>query len=77
MSVTPPLPCAAPDGAAAGGRWMHELRNELNTAMMAAAAARQLLQRGATDDALENLRRTELACRRCAQLLHRDRHPSG
>ena len=77
MSATPPLPYAASEGIRPGGRWMHELRNELNTAMMAAAAARQLLQTGATDDALENLRRTESACRRCAQLLHRDRNPPG
>jgi C4-dicarboxylate-specific signal transduction histidine kinase len=77
MSATPPLPCAAPEAAMSGGRWMHELRNELNTAVMAAAAARHLLQAGATNEALENLRRTELACRRCAQLLHRERDPTG
>lgn len=77
MSATPPLPCPAPDATSAGKRWMHELRNELNTAMMAAAAARHLLQGGETNEALENLRRTELACRRCAQLLHRERDPLG
>jgi C4-dicarboxylate-specific signal transduction histidine kinase len=77
MSATPPLPCTVPEAAVSDGRWMHELRNELNTAMMAAAAARQLVQTGDTDEALKNLRRTEQACRRCAQLLHRERDPLG
>ena len=77
MSATPPLSCEPRDVTATAGRWMHELRNELNTAMMAAAAARHLLQNGETNEALENLRRTELACRRCAQLLHREHDPLG
>lgn len=51
------------------GRWTHELRNELNTAMMAAAAARRLLQDGESEEALANIRRTEAACYRCALLL--------
>lgn len=72
MSATPPLPCTVgPDGTVSNGRWMHELRNELNTALMAAAAARRLLQTGDGAEALENIRRTEAACDRCARLLHR------
>lgn len=67
MSATPPLPCA--DEVPADGRWMHALRNELNTAMMAAAAARRLLQDGDAAEALENLRRVEAACERCVQRL--------
>jgi hypothetical protein len=80
MSSTPQLPTTPSSTAAASaafqlstaGRWMHELRNELNTAMMAAAAARRLVQDGDAGEALENIRRTEAACYRCAQLLQRD-----
>lgn len=73
MSATPPLPCPrGADGVVANDRqWMHALRNEFNTAMMAAAAARHLLETGHSAEALENLRRTEAACRRGAQLLRR------
>ncbi|HEY4556399.1 MAG TPA: hypothetical protein VIG68_08205 [Lysobacter sp.] len=53
---------------------MHDLRNELNTAMMAAAAARRLLQAGDTAEALANVHRVEAACLRCGQLL-RDSGP--
>ncbi|CAA9355372.1 MAG: hypothetical protein AVDCRST_MAG71-3023 [uncultured Lysobacter sp.] len=67
VPVLPPATGAMP--AAMHGRWIHELRNELNTAMMAAAAARRLLQDGMTDEALANVRRTEAACYRCASLL--------
>lgn len=85
MSTTPPIiprstslpPAAMQAGlmAEGEGRWMHELRNELNTAMMAAAAARRLLQDGEAEEALANVRRTEAACYRCAQLLRRDQDP--
>lgn len=85
MSTTPPIiprSTTAPSstlhsGLMGGteGRWMHELRNELNTAMMAAAAARRLLQDGEADEALANVRRTEAACFRCAQLLRREQGP--
>jgi hypothetical protein len=77
MSSTPQLPPhAAPSTPAvhrtdAGGRWLHDVRNELNTAMMSAAAARRLLQDGDTDEALANIRRAEAACFRCAQQLRR------
>ncbi|GHA83678.1 hypothetical protein [Cognatilysobacter bugurensis] len=72
----PPTPCVDTDAAAANSRWMHGVRNELNTAMMAAAAARRLLQNGSDAEALENIRRTEAACQRCAQLLLRSAGPS-
>lgn len=72
MSATPALPSpVGPDDSVPNGHWLHELRNELNTAMMAAAAARQLLQTGDDAEALANIRRTEAACQRCARLLHR------
>lgn len=49
-------------------RWLHELRNEVSTMAIGAASARRLLD---TDRAraLENLRRVEDACLRCAELL--------
>jgi hypothetical protein len=78
MSSTPQLPPVASPSAVpvpaseSSGRWMHDVRNELNTAMMSAAAARRLLQDGDRDEALENIQRTEAACYRCAQLLRRD-----
>ena len=81
MSTVPPLPPAAagrpvphPGVLLAHDRWMHDLRNELNTAMMAAAAARRLLQAGDTAEALANVHRVEAACLRCGQLL-RDSGP--
>lgn len=81
MSATPPLSCTAgtagDDEPALNSRWMHGLRNELNTAMMSAAAARRLLQDGSDAEALENIRRTEAACLRCAQLLLRAPKPGA
>lgn len=73
-STTLPPPAVLHDAIArpAPARWMHELRNELNTAMMAAAAARRLLQDGKSEEALSNMRRAEAACYRCALLLRRD-----
>ena len=50
-------------------RWLHEVRNQLNTATMSAAAARRLLQLGDVEEALANLMRTESACGRCAELV--------
>ncbi|HEY0660709.1 MAG TPA: hypothetical protein VGD21_05250 [Lysobacter sp.] len=49
-------------------RWLHQLRNEISTVAIGAASARRLLD---TDRprALENLRRVEDACLRCAELL--------
>lgn len=58
-----------PDPVEMDGRWLHEVRNELSTAMMAAAVARRLLQRGEHEAAMLSLHRTESACHRCAQLL--------
>jgi hypothetical protein len=79
MSSTPQLPSNVVSSPAPlaghGGRWLHDVRNELNTAMMSAAAARRLLQDGDRDEALANIQRTEAACYRCAQLLRRD--PDG
>lgn len=78
MNSTPPLsatsspPTMPGRRADAGTRWMHDVRNELNTALMSAAAARRLLQDGDRDEALANLQRIEAACFRCAQLLRRD-----
>jgi hypothetical protein len=78
MSLPPPLPATSSSPVVpaprtdAGARWMHDVRNELNTALMSAAAARRLLQDGDRDEALANLQRTEAACFRCAQLLRRD-----
>lgn len=74
MSATTPLrrmdaSTPAPGSPAPQRAWMHALRNELNTAMMAAAASRRLLQTGEPDEALENVRRTEAACLRAAMLL--------
>lgn len=63
-------PSPPPEPVGTEGHWMHELRNELSTAMMSAAAARRLLQDGNTDEAVVNLRRAEAACFRCAQLLN-------
>lgn len=85
MSSMPPLsstPSSSPPAspghhADAGARWMHDVRNELNTALMSAAAARRLLQDGDRDEALANIQRTEAACFRCAQLLRRDAGGSG
>ncbi|MEG3191015.1 MULTISPECIES: hypothetical protein [Novilysobacter] len=50
-------------------QWVHRLRNEVNTATMAAAAARSLLDAGQVDQARVNLDRVEGACRRSAALL--------
>lgn len=80
MSSTPQMPdrmpaASPPIPAAADGRWLHDVRNELNTAMMAAAAARRLLQDGDHAEALANVQRTESACYRCAQLLRHE--PDG
>lgn len=78
MSSTPQLPSTPSPSVPpmhamdAGGRWMHDVRNELNTAMMSAAAARRLLQDGDSGEALANIQRTEAACYRCAQLLRRE-----
>lgn len=50
-------------------RWLHRLRNELNTANMACAAAQALLDNGAVELARENLRRAANACSRSAKVL--------
>jgi hypothetical protein len=50
-------------------QWMHRLRNELNTATMACAAAKALLATGAVELAEENLQRVGKACARTAALL--------
>jgi hypothetical protein len=78
MSLPPPLSATSSSPVVPGyrtdasARWLHDVRNELNTALMSAAAARRLLQDGDRDEALANLQRTEAACFRCAQLLRRD-----
>lgn len=50
-------------------RWLHRLRNEINTAHMACAAAQVLLDNGAVELARENLRRAANACSRSAKVL--------
>lgn len=52
-------------------RWLHRLRNEVNTVTMASAAASGLVEAGAADDPAvrDNLRRVRDACRRCSALL--------
>lgn len=50
-------------------RWMHALRNEIGTMMIATSATSHLLSQGRTEQALENLQRIEDACRRCRALL--------
>ena len=50
-------------------RWLHRLRNELNTASMACAAAQAVLAGGAVAKAQENLERARGACARAAALL--------
>ncbi|SDY65505.1 hypothetical protein SAMN04487939_104277 [Lysobacter sp. yr284] len=50
-------------------RWIHRLRNELNTASMACAAAQAVLAGGAVVKAQENLERARGACARAAALL--------
>ena len=50
-------------------RWMHELRNELGTMIMASSATAHLLAAGRTEQAIENLYRIEAACQRCRSLL--------
>ncbi|MBW3549233.1 MAG: hypothetical protein KY442_00010 [Proteobacteria bacterium] len=69
----------APD--AGFSQWVHRLRNEVNTATMAAAAARSLLEAGQPDQARVNIDRVEGACRRAAALLSaqpgRDGHADG
>lgn len=49
--------------------WLHRLRNEVNSAQMAAAAALMLLDAGQQQSARENLDRAASACRRSAKLL--------
>lgn len=52
-------------------RWLHRLRNEVNTVSMASAAASGLIEAGAAGDQAvrDNLRRVRDACRRCSALL--------
>lgn len=52
-------------------RWLHRLRNEVNTVTMASAAAHRLIEAGAGDDPAvrDNLRRVRDACQRCSALL--------
>ncbi|MFK3648592.1 hypothetical protein ACI2IY_09125 [Lysobacter enzymogenes] len=50
-------------------RWLHRLRNELNTVSMACAAAEAVLDAGSADKAQTNLRRAQAACARAAALL--------
>lgn len=50
--------------------WLHDLRNEVNTALMSAAVARRLLADGRHAEALISLEQTEAACYRCARTLH-------
>jgi len=49
-------------------RWFHELRNEIGTVAIGAAAARRLLDVDRAR-AADNLQRVENACRRCVELL--------
>ncbi|MDQ3223121.1 MAG: hypothetical protein M3Q75_06590 [Gemmatimonadota bacterium] len=57
-------------------QWMHRLRNEVNTATMAVAAADVLLQVGEIDQARTNLQRAQQAGRRCAAMLADQPAPS-
>lgn len=50
-------------------QWLHQLRNEVNTATMAVAAADVLLQMADLDQARANLQRAQRAGRRCATML--------
>lgn len=50
-------------------RWLHQLRNELNTVSMACAAADALLAGGAVELAADNMQRATKACARSAALL--------
>ncbi|QQQ02770.1 hypothetical protein [Lysobacter enzymogenes] len=66
----PPAPAEqAPAPALDPARWIHRLRNELNTASMACAAAQAVLAGGAVVKAQENLERARGACARAAALL--------
>lgn len=60
---------AAPESGQTFSQWLHQLRNEVNTATMAVAAAEALLQMGDAAQAQANLRRAQQAGRRCAMML--------
>ncbi|WP_206412431.1 hypothetical protein, partial [Lysobacter enzymogenes] len=64
-----PSPAQSPAAATDPARWLHRLRNELNTANMACAAAEAVLAGGAVAKAQENLERARGACARAAALL--------
>lgn len=69
----PSAPAAATAPAASDdpARWLHRLRNELNTVGMACAAAQAVLAGGSAERAQENLQRALAACARAAALLDR------
>lgn len=73
----PSLPASAPPATATTAttddptRWLHRLRNELNTVGMACAAAQAVLAGGSAERAQENLQRALAACARAAALLER------
>lgn len=62
-------PAAPSDYEVEFARWLHMLRNELNTITMASAAASGLFDVGAGQPARENLQRAREACKRCSTLL--------
>jgi predicted trehalose synthase len=68
MSPNPPGIGAAANEAEFA-RWVHRLRNELNTVSMASAAAAGLYAAGDEPSARANLQRVQDACKRCSSLL--------
>lgn len=50
-------------------QWLHDLRNAVNTTMMALAVARRLLETGDQERSLSFLVDAETACDRCRVLL--------
>lgn len=62
-------PTPVPSDPAEFASWMHRLRNEVNAAVMATAAARTLYDAGQPAQARLNLERAQGACQRCARML--------
>ena len=50
-------------------RWLHDLRNAVNTASVASAVVRRMLEAGMFDDALDMVVELERACARCSAVL--------
>lgn len=56
--------------AAEYARWLHDLRNAVNTVSVASVVLRRLVAAGAPDTAIEVLSELDSACARCCALLH-------